>query len=196
MTDSELLDRRIEQLVVDTVKRELRKGGIGGAVQAVQGLDTQGLARGIRFDQTSDETLEQHIKVVQETGQTVAGLTESVLLESLRRANARAGEYARELSKLRHEHNDLEQRYEIQGNSHRRFKLASEELKKTCSRLVDERDQAQRYYKEYKERCAELEGANKDLGTELNRVGFELESERSAHDHLRAAYNELAKETA
>jgi uncharacterized coiled-coil DUF342 family protein len=175
MTDSELLDRRIEQLVVDTVKRELRKGGIGGAVQAVQGLDTQGLARGIRFDQTSDETLEQHIKVVQETGQTVAGLTESVLLESLRRANARAGEYARELSKLSADNQSADAQVVRMAGRITRLVKQLDEAQKIGARLVDERDQAQR---------------------KADTMQSDLDSARADATRWHRAYNELAKETA
>lgn len=158
MTENELLDRRIEQLVVDTVKRELRK-----------------LPTGIRFEDTSDETLSQHIRVVQETGESIAGLTESVLLESLRRANALAGEYARDLSKLGREHKELKSRCETHANAMQRKNGRIDQLMRDCSRIIDERDAAKR---------------------KADTMQADLDSARADASRWYQAYNELAKATA
>lgn len=177
MTDNELLDRRIEQLVVDTVQREMTRQRCEYKARAERAEMAQvaesragkaPVATGVRFDQTSDETLEQHIQVVRDTGESISGLTEAVLLESLSRAQARAGALARDLQQLHSAHCELKSRHQTQSNTLQRKCKQLQESMTQGARLVNERDQARR----------------------------ELQAERGAHDNLRAAYNELAKATA
>lgn len=184
MTDSELLDRRIEQLVVSTVHRELRRkeeqdkriaDKVNGTADAVayhaltprtKGTTMLGSYR-IEYDMSRapDETLEEHVQRLRTGDSPVEGLTVAVLLESLRRANERAGQYARDFHKTNADLVELRSRHETQSNVLQRKVKQIEELNKTCVRLVDERDNAQR----------------------------ELEAAKAAYDNLLHRYNEVAR---
>jgi hypothetical protein len=112
MTDNELLDRRIEQLVVDTVRRELRHRD------------------------------EQQERVSEYTTYDTPGLTVAVLQSELRRSNERAGQLARDLRQLHTAHCELKSCHDTQSNTLQRKVKQLTDMQLTVTRLVVERDTA------------------------------------------------------
>lgn len=135
MTESEMLDRRIEKLVVATVARELDR----------RGMPVRDTSSKLDLGTMGDDELEERVETLSMPRSNNGSLTETVLLEALRRNQRRAGEYAREAHHLRGEAQDaqkLAEELQLKLNSYTQ-RIA--ELAKTCVRLVDERDLAARY---------------------------------------------------
>lgn len=189
MSDSELLDRRIEQLVVSTVQRELRRRDeqekriadkvsehtSDAVAYAMPGRDMTFGGRPVPWDvsKANDEVLEA-VTAKARLGEETEGLTVAVLLESLRRAKNSAGDYARECQSLRNENVTLKSRLETQSNTLQRKVAQLAEAHNTCTRIIQERDAAQRHDRETTDLNHSLGRQIHSLTDQLDKARFEL----------------------